>query len=92
MRILVVDDSIVFRSQISSALNGVEGIEVVATAANGKIALQKLEQLNVDLVTLDMEMPELNGMDTLKAIRAKQLKVKVIVFFIANGERSREGT
>jgi two-component system chemotaxis response regulator CheB len=80
MRIMVVDDSIVFRSQISSALTGVEGIEIVATAANGKIALQKLEQLQVDLITLDMEMPELNGLETLKLIRAKGLKVKVIVF------------
>jgi len=80
MRIMVVDDSIVFRSQISSALTGVEGIEIVATAANGNIALQKLEQLQVDLITLDMEMPELNGIETLKLIRAKGYRVKVIVF------------
>jgi len=80
MRIMVVDDSIVFRSQISSALTGVEGIEIVGTAANGKIALQKLEQIQVDLITLDMEMPEMNGLETLKQIRQKGLKVKVIVF------------
>lgn len=80
MRILVVDDSIVFRSQISSALVGVEGIEIVGTAANGRIAIQKLEQMQVDLITLDMEMPELNGIETLKLIRQKGIKVKVIVF------------
>lgn len=80
MRIMVVDDSIVFRSQISSALVGVEGIEIVGTAPNGKIAVQKLEQIQVDLITLDMEMPELNGIETLKLIKQKGIKVKVIVF------------
>jgi two-component system, chemotaxis family, protein-glutamate methylesterase/glutaminase len=80
MKVLVVDDSIVFRTQISSALSGLEGVEVVGTAANGRIALQKLEQLSVDLVTLDMEMPELNGIETLKAMRSRGFKTKVIVF------------
>lgn len=80
MKILVVDDSVVFRTQISSALKGVEGIEVVGTAPNGKIALQKLEQLSVDLMTLDMEMPELDGIGTLKAMKEKGFKTKVIVF------------
>lgn len=80
MKILVVDDSVVFRTQISSALKGVEGVEVVGSAANGKIALQKLEQLSVDLMTLDMEMPELDGIGTLKAMKEKGLNTKVIVF------------
>lgn len=80
MKVLVVDDSVVFRTQISASLKEVEGLEVVGTAANGKIALQKLEQSSVDLVTLDMEMPELNGIETLKQIRAKKINVKVIMF------------
>jgi two-component system, chemotaxis family, protein-glutamate methylesterase/glutaminase len=80
LKVLVVDDSIVFRSQISQALAEIQGCEVIGTAANGRIALQKLEQFSVDLVTLDMEMPELNGLETLKEIRARGFKVKVIVF------------
>ncbi len=80
MKVLVVDDSIVFRTQISSSLKGIEGIEVVGTAPNGRIALQKLDQMDVDLITLDMEMPELNGLETLKQLRAKGFKTKVIVF------------
>lgn len=80
MKVLVVDDSVVFRTQISSALSGVEGIEVVGTAPNGKIALQKLEQLSVDLMTLDMEMPEMNGIETVRAMREKGFKTKVIFF------------
>ena len=80
MKILVVDDSIVFRSQISASLSGVEDVEVVGSAPNGRIAIQKLQQLNVDLITLDMEMPELNGLDTIKEIKRLGLKTKIIVF------------
>ena len=79
MKILVVDDSIVFRSQISASLSGVEDVEVVGSAPNGRIAIQKLQQLNVDLITLDMEMPELNGLDTIKEIKRLGLKTKIIV-------------
>lgn len=80
MKILVVDDSIVFRTQITASLSGIPDVEVVGTAPNGRIALQKLEQLSVDLITLDMEMPEMNGLETLKEMRAKGFRTKVIVF------------
>jgi len=80
MRVLVVDDSVVFRSQIKSALEGVAGIEVIGSANNGRIALQKLAQSSVDLVTLDMEMPEMNGLETIKEIRKAKFPVKIIVF------------
>jgi two-component system chemotaxis response regulator CheB len=80
VKILVVDDSVVFRTQISASLKDLKGAEVIGTAANGKIALGKLETTNVDLITLDMEMPEMNGLETIKAIKAKGYKVKIIVF------------
>lgn len=80
MKILVVDDSIVFRSQISAALAGVKGAEVVGSAPNGRIAIAKIQQQNVDLITLDMEMPELNGIETIKEMKRLGLKAKIIVF------------
>jgi len=80
MKVLVVDDSIVFRSQISASLRGVENVEVVGSAANGRIAIQKLQQMTVDLITLDMEMPELNGLQTIKEIKRLGLTTKIIVF------------
>lgn len=93
MKILVVDDSVVFRTQISTLLKEVDGVEIIGTAANGKIALQKLEQGSIDLMTLDLEMPEMDGISTLKAMRAKGFKTKVIVFSsltIAGAEKALE--
>jgi two-component system, chemotaxis family, protein-glutamate methylesterase/glutaminase len=80
MRVLIVDDSVVFRSQIRSALDGHEQVEVAGVANNGRIALQKLAQTTVDLVTLDMEMPEMNGLETIKEIRRLKYPVRIIVF------------
>lgn len=80
IKVLVVDDSVVFRTQISSALSKCPQIQVVGTAANGSIALQKLKQLSVDVMTLDMEMPGMSGIDVLKEIRQASIPVHVIIF------------
>lgn len=80
MKIMVVDDSVVFRTQISQALKDIEGIEVCCVAANGRIAIQKLNQQHIDLITLDMEMPEMNGIETLKEIRQTNSTIKIIVY------------
>lgn len=80
IKALIVDDSVVFRNQISKALSTNNNIEIVATAANGSIALQRLEQHKVDIVTLDMEMPEMDGIEVLREIRKKKLPVRVIFF------------
>ncbi|MEO2089856.1 MAG: response regulator, partial [Gemmataceae bacterium] len=57
LRVLVVDDAVVFRRMVAEELAADPAIEVVGTAANGKIALAKLTQVNPDLVILDVEMP-----------------------------------
>jgi two-component system, chemotaxis family, protein-glutamate methylesterase/glutaminase len=80
MRVLVVDDSVIFRTQISGVLAGVPHIEVVGTASNGKIALERLNQSSVDLVVLDMEMPVMDGMETLQEIKRQGFPVKVVIF------------
>jgi two-component system chemotaxis response regulator CheB len=82
IKILVVDDAAVFRQSVSSALNSDPEIQVIGTAYNGKQALQKIEQLKPDLVTLDVEMPEMDGIETLKNIRAKFPDIGVIMFSI----------
>ena len=61
IRVLVVDDSVVIRRLVTHALEQDSAIEVIGTASNGSIALQRIQQLNPDIVTLDIEMPEMNG-------------------------------
>lgn len=80
MRVMVVDDSVVFRSQLKNCLDGVDGISVVATAANGKIALDRLEREVCDLIILDLEMPEMNGLQLLAEMRKHKFSQRVIVF------------
>ncbi len=70
IRVMVVDDSVVVRKIVTDVLSEDPGIEVVGTAVNGKVALAKLEQLKPDLITMDIEMPEMNGIEAVKAIRA----------------------
>jgi two-component system chemotaxis response regulator CheB len=78
-RILVVDDSVVFRRVISDALTGVPGAEVVGTASNGRLAMARMAALQPDLVTLDIEMPEMNGIEVLEAMAAAGMKAGVIM-------------
>jgi len=78
-RILIVDDSAVGRRFVSEALAGDDTIESVGTAATGQIALAKIAMLNPDLVTLDIEMPEMDGLKTLKLIRQSYPRLPVIM-------------
>ncbi len=59
IRVLIVDDSVVVRRLVADVLGSDPSCEVVGTAANGKIALAKIGQVNPDVVTLDVEMPEI---------------------------------
>jgi len=70
VRVLVVDDSVVARNVLSQSLGSDPGVEVVGSAANGIIALQKIRQVSPDVVVLDVEMPEMDGIETVKQIRA----------------------
>lgn len=79
-RILIVDDSVVIRRLLTDILSQDPDIEVAGTAPNGKIALAKLPQINPDLVTLDIEMPELDGLATLPELRKAYPKLPVIMF------------
>jgi len=85
IRVMVVDDSVVVRKIVTDVLSADPDIEVVGTAVNGRIALSKLPQLQPDLVTMDIEMPELNGIEAVRAIRSgaggqAQSRVPIIMF------------
>jgi two-component system, chemotaxis family, protein-glutamate methylesterase/glutaminase len=79
MRVLVVDDTVTYRTIVSRALEGVAGVEVVGVAADGKIALQKVDLLRPDLLTLDLEMPGIGGLEVLRRLRDSRSDVGVIM-------------
>lgn len=72
IRVLIVDDSIVMRQMIKDALSAAAGIQVVGMASNGREALRLVDELSPDVITLDIEMPGMNGLSTLDAILAKR--------------------
>ena len=79
VRVLVVDDSALMRKLIPQMLAVDESIDVVGTAMDGNFCLKKIEELKPNVITLDLEMPGMNGIDTLKEIMRRQ-PVPVIVF------------
>jgi two-component system chemotaxis response regulator CheB len=80
IRILVVDDSVVIRKVLCDALASDPAVEVAGTASDGCIALAKIEQLNPDLVTLDVEMPNMSGLETIAEIRKLHPRLPIIMF------------
>jgi two-component system chemotaxis response regulator CheB len=80
IRVLVVDDSVVIRRLVTHALEEDPAIEVVGVAANGAIALQRIPQFNPDVLTLDIEMPEMDGLETLRHVRLEYPEVRAIMF------------
>ncbi len=79
IKVLVVDDTIVYRKAVSDILGEMPGVEVVGVAHNGKIALSKIETLQPDLLTLDIEMPEMNGLEVLQYLQQHAPQVSAIM-------------
>jgi len=77
-RILVIDDSFIMRTIIKDIVDSDPDLEVVGFAENGKVGLERVRELKPDAVLLDLEMPEMNGIDMLKRL-ALVGKTKVIV-------------
>jgi len=86
-----VDDAVVVRKVLSDALSHDPDLEVVGTAANGRLALAKLHLLRPDVVLLDIEMPEMNGLEAIPEIR-KILPLVPIIMFSTLTERGAEAT
>lgn len=84
IKLLVVDDSAFMRKVISDTVSEFEGIEIVGKARNGYDALEMIPRIKPDVITLDIEMPKLNGIETLREIR-KNYDVPVIMLSSHSG-------
>ena len=84
----MVDDSVVVRRVLAREFSGDPQVELVGTAPNGRVALAKISQSIPDLVTLDVEMPEMDGLKTLAALREKYPDLPVIIFSALGEGRS----
>jgi two-component system chemotaxis response regulator CheB len=80
IRILVVDDSVVIRRLVCHALAEDSDLELAGVASDGSIALKLIPQLNPDVITLDIEMPEMNGLETLRRVRRDFPAIRIVMF------------
>jgi len=79
IRVLIVDDSSMMRNLIGKIVDATEGLTVADKAMNGRFALQKLDRVDPDAIVLDIEMPEMNGLEFLKELKSKGIKIPTIV-------------
>lgn len=79
IKVLVVDDSALMRKIISDMINSEVNMEVINTARNGKDLMDKLEKLKPDVITLDVEMPIMDGITALKELKEKGIVIPIIV-------------
>jgi two-component system, chemotaxis family, protein-glutamate methylesterase/glutaminase len=79
LKVLVVDDTVVYRKIVTDVLADLPDVEVVGTAHNGKAAMYKIRTLQPDLLTLDIEMPEMTGLEVLQQLAAEAPRVGAIM-------------
>ena len=91
LKCFVVDDSVLYRTQVRNALESMSFCEVVCTAADGKFAISKIPNNESDLMVLDLEMPEMDGLETLKQLKQMNYQGKIIMF-ASSTQRSADVT
>lgn len=79
IKVLIVDDSIIFRQALQAVLARIDGAECVGTAASGRIALDKVAALRPDLLLLDVVMPEMDGVETLQRVKQAYPETEAIM-------------
>lgn len=82
-KVMIVDDSFVMRTLIKDIVSADKDLEVVGDAANGKLALEAVKKLNPDVILLDIEMPEMDGLECLKRLKLVSGAKVIIVSSVA---------
>lgn len=90
IRVLVVDDSTLFRKIVRDVLAKHPDVEVVGSASDGIQALEKIDALQPGLITLDMQMPNLDGREVLKALRQRENEIGVLMLSALTDQRAQE--
>jgi len=88
LRVLVVDDTIVYRKAVSDIIEAIPGVELAGVAHNGKIAIAKLKSLKPDVLTLDIEMPQMNGIEVLAELKKNYPDIGAIMLSTLTDEGS----
>ncbi|MFT5698053.1 MAG: two-component system chemotaxis response regulator CheB [Desulforhopalus sp.] len=88
LRVLVVDDTIVYRKALSDIIEEIPGVELVGVAHNGNIAISKIKTLKPDVLTLDIEMPQMNGLEVLAELKKNYPDVGAIMLSTLTDEGS----
>ena len=79
LRVMVVDDSALFRAMLRNLFAEIPNCEVVASIADGRTAIEKIAESLPDLVTLDVEMPDINGIDVLRELKRRRIQTNVVM-------------
>jgi len=85
-RVMVVDDHSLLRTGVANIINQEPGLEVVAEASNGREAIQQFRTHRPDVTLMDLQMPEMNGIDAIVAIRGEFHDAKIIVLTTYQGD------
>lgn len=88
LRVLVVDDTIVYRKAVSDIIEEIPGVELAGVAHNGKIAISKIKTLKPDILTLDIEMPQMNGIEVLTELKKHHPNIGAIMLSTLTNEGS----
>ncbi len=92
LKILVVDDSALYRQSIQNVLREVPGVVIVGTAKDGVEALEKTQQLDPDLMTLDVQMPDMDGIQVLRQLKCRRLRAGAIMVSSLTSEGAKVTT
>ncbi|MBF0623818.1 MAG: chemotaxis-specific protein-glutamate methyltransferase CheB [Magnetococcales bacterium] len=79
LRVMVVDDTITYRMIMKNVAESIPGVQVVTSANNGRVALEKVQRDKLDVVLLDVEMPVMDGLETLKHLTANHPEITVVM-------------
>ena len=80
LRAIIADDHALFREALGDFIRGLDAVEVCAEAGNGREAVELAERLEPDLVIMDIEMPELNGVEACREIKMRRPSIRIVLY------------